>query len=56
LEILKSINQKKYSFGFIMVEHNQDQKKRKKIQALLKKYVLYKELPIDDIYINLNLK
>lgn len=53
-KVLSSFNFNKYSFGCICVEHNFENEKRKLIRHLLQDngYKLYKEVNIDDWYIN----
>lgn len=54
LEILSSIDFKKYSYGMIMFEHNGNEVTKKVIGKLLKTngYQLFKSLDIDDVFIN----
>lgn len=54
LEILSSIDFKKYSYGMIMFEHNGNAETKKIIGELLKAngYKLFKALDIDDVFIN----
>jgi hypothetical protein len=57
-EILASFPFEKYLFGCITCEHNNESKKREKIQELLKNkdYLLDRELGVDDCFVHKSVK